>query len=149
MSGRPFSELTGTIDRRRAMTSLALTAAAFATFRSSLAQPPLQAMEKKAGSDANREKTSLLLTGEFNVSPQRIYSLLLDSKQFTALTGLPALIAPTQAVHSRYFRIRSLAATLNSSRITGSYKPGAPPIGIPASIPSSASISSRPAQGHP
>jgi len=94
MSDRPFSELTGTIDRRRAMTGLALTMAAFAAFRSSFAQPPAQAMEKKAGADANREKTSLLLTAEFNASPQRIYSVLLDSKQFAALTGLPALIDP-------------------------------------------------------
>jgi len=39
------------------------------------------------------QRTFLHQEVEFNASPQRIYEILLDSKQFSAFTGLPAEIS--------------------------------------------------------
>jgi activator of HSP90 ATPase len=42
---------------------------------------------------APEKRTFLHQEVEFNASPQRIYQILLDSKQFSAFTGLPAEIS--------------------------------------------------------
>jgi len=51
--------------------------------------------KKEAGSKAaGQTRTSLHQEVAFTASPQRIYEVLLDSKQFAAFTGLPAEIDP-------------------------------------------------------
>jgi hypothetical protein len=42
---------------------------------------------------APEKRTFLHQEVEFNASPQRIYEILLDSKQFSAFTGLPTEIS--------------------------------------------------------
>jgi activator of HSP90 ATPase len=50
---------------------------------------------KKAPSDtANKTRTSIHEETNFKASPQRVYEVLLDQKQFAACTGMPAEIDP-------------------------------------------------------
>jgi len=51
-----------------------------------------QTAKETTGSAANRTRTSLHQEITFKGSPQRIYEVLLDSKQFAAFTGMPAEI---------------------------------------------------------
>src|ERR1700689_800105 len=53
-----------------------------------------QATKEGAGAAANQSRTSLHQEVAFTASPQRIYEVLLSSKQFAAVTGLPADIDP-------------------------------------------------------
>jgi activator of HSP90 ATPase len=53
-----------------------------------------QAMQEKPSTAANQTRTSLHQESNFKASPERIYGILLDSKQFTAFTGMPAEIDP-------------------------------------------------------
>ena len=46
------------------------------------------------GTATNQTRTSLHQEIELKASPQRIYEILLDSKQFAAFTGMPATIDP-------------------------------------------------------
>jgi activator of HSP90 ATPase len=55
-------------------------------------KPQQQAMKELPGAAANQKRTSLHREAEFHASPQRIYEVLLDSKQFAACTGMPAEI---------------------------------------------------------
>jgi activator of HSP90 ATPase len=52
------------------------------------------AMEEKQSTGANRARTSLHQEIELKAAPQRIFDLLLDSKLFAAVTGMPATIDP-------------------------------------------------------
>jgi activator of HSP90 ATPase len=51
-----------------------------------------QEMAKTPSSEANNLRTTIHQEVEFHAAPQRIYEALLDSKQFAALTGMPAEI---------------------------------------------------------
>ena len=53
-----------------------------------------QAMKQTPGTAANQTRTSIHEESNLKASPQRIYELLLDSKQFATLTGMPADIDP-------------------------------------------------------
>ena len=53
-----------------------------------------QAMKEAPGAAATQSRTSLHQEVAFTASPQRIYEVLLSSKQFAAVTGLPADIDP-------------------------------------------------------
>ena len=44
---------------------------------------------------ASKDRTSLHYELEFNANPQRLYSAILDEKQFAAFSGLAATIDPT------------------------------------------------------
>jgi len=50
------------------------------------------AMKQTPSTAANQKRTSLHHETDFKASPQRIYEALLDSKQFTAFSGMPAEI---------------------------------------------------------
>jgi activator of HSP90 ATPase len=56
------------------------------------ALPQQQDTKQAPGSAANQTRTSLHQEIELKASPQRIYGILLDSKQFAAFTGMPANI---------------------------------------------------------
>jgi activator of HSP90 ATPase len=51
-----------------------------------------QTMRETPGAAANHSRTSLHQEVDLKASPQRIYEVLLDSKQFSACTGMPAEI---------------------------------------------------------
>jgi activator of HSP90 ATPase len=53
-----------------------------------------EAMKQTPSTAANEKRTSLHHETNFKASPQRIYEALLDSKQFTAFSGMPAEIDP-------------------------------------------------------
>jgi len=57
------------------------------------AQQP--AMEPKPSTSASATRTSLHQEIELNAPPERIFNVLLDSKQFAAFTGMPATINPS------------------------------------------------------
>jgi hypothetical protein len=53
---------------------------------------PQQAMKEVPGTDANKTRTSLHQEIDLKASAQRIYDVLLDGKQFSAFSGMPAEI---------------------------------------------------------
>jgi activator of HSP90 ATPase len=52
-----------------------------------------QSMPETQSTGADRARTFLHQEVDFKASPQRIYEVLLDSKQFSAFTGMPADIS--------------------------------------------------------
>ncbi|MGC1686106.1 MAG: SRPBCC family protein [Candidatus Acidiferrales bacterium] len=55
---------------------------------------PQQTMKEAPSTEANKSRTSLHQETNLKASPQRIYEALLDSKQFTTFSGMPAEIDP-------------------------------------------------------
>lgn len=53
-----------------------------------------QETKESPGTAANKARTSLHQEIELKAAPQRIYEIILDSKQFAAFTGVPATIDP-------------------------------------------------------
>ncbi len=76
--------------RRQALATFAAAPFAVATIR------PQQSMKQTPATTANEKRTSLHQEIEIKASPDRIYSALLDSKQFTAFSGLAADIDPKE-----------------------------------------------------
>ena len=52
-------------------------------------------MKEAPSTAANKARTFLHQEVDFKASPQRIYEIFLDSKQFAACTGMPATIDAT------------------------------------------------------
>jgi activator of HSP90 ATPase len=86
------------ITRRRALAGAAAGVALSVSRFPALGQQPAAAqqpaMEQKPSTSANAMRTSLHQEIELNAAPERIFDVLLDSKQFAAFTGLPATIDP-------------------------------------------------------
>ncbi len=80
--------------RRQMIASVAVSFGSLAAGSKLCARGPQQAMQEKPGTSANQTRTSLHQEAEFKANPQRIYEVLLDSKQFAACTGMPAEIDP-------------------------------------------------------
>ena len=99
-------------------------------------QPPEQ---EKPGTSPNQQRTSLQEEIHLKSSPQRIYAILLDAKQFAAFTGQPAEIDP-RGGRSAFpcSQDKSLGETSSWSPTSGSFRRGALRIGPPASGRSSA-----------
>lgn len=81
------------INRRRVIAGAAAGIALSASRLPTLAQQP-DANEKSSLS-ANQTRTSLHQEIELNAPPERIFHILLDSKEFAACTGMAATIDPT------------------------------------------------------
>jgi activator of HSP90 ATPase len=81
------------ISRRRALAGAAAGIALSVSRIPALAQQP--AMDQKPTTPANQMRTSLHQEIELSASPERIFNILLDSKQFAAFTGLAAAIDPS------------------------------------------------------
>jgi activator of HSP90 ATPase len=77
--------------RRRA---IAMVSCALAWGYRTLAENPRQTMQEKPATAANKTRTSLHEDIELQSTPQRIYQVLLDDKQFAAFSGMPATIEP-------------------------------------------------------
>ena len=87
--------LHGASTRRQIIAGIALAFGGLAPSRNVWAETRQQQNMKEAPSTAaNGARTSLHQQIELNASPQRIYEILLDSKQFAAFTGMPAEIDP-------------------------------------------------------
>jgi activator of HSP90 ATPase len=83
------------LTRRQVVTGVAMAIGGVAANSTLLAQATQQPMPEKPGTTATSTRTSLHDEIVVKASPQRIYELLLDSKQFAALTGATAEIDPT------------------------------------------------------
>ena len=81
------------LTRRQLVTSVAIAVGSIATHSSLLAQSQQPGMETP-GTTPTSTRTSLHDEITLKTSPQRIYELLLSSKQFSTLTGRPAEIDP-------------------------------------------------------
>jgi activator of HSP90 ATPase len=86
--------------RRRALASIgsiAATLAAATLPRAQAQEPSAQqpSMEQKPSTAANQARTSIHYEIDFHPSPQRLYEAILDQKQFSAFSGIPATIDPT------------------------------------------------------
>jgi activator of HSP90 ATPase len=82
------------ITRRLVIAAVAIAVSSLATSSRTWAQTQPQTMTEALGTPANQKRTSLHQEIEFKAGPQRIYEVLLDSKQFAACTGMPAEIDP-------------------------------------------------------
>ncbi len=81
--------------RRQLIAGVVMGFGGLAAGRNVWAQTQQQQNVKEAPSTAtNQAHTSLHQEIELKASPQRIYEILLDSKQFAAFTGMPANIDP-------------------------------------------------------
>jgi len=83
--------------RRSAIAAIAAAIAAvpLARAQAQMQAPQQPAMEQKPSTSANQSRTSIHYEIDFHPSPQRLYEAILDQKQFTAFSGLPATIDPT------------------------------------------------------
>jgi activator of HSP90 ATPase len=82
------------LTRRQAIASLGASCALLATVPLPFAVSQQTPVKEMPSSAANRSRTSLHQEVDLNAAPQRIYEVLLDSKQFSACTGRPAEIDP-------------------------------------------------------
>ena len=78
--------------RRTALAAIAGTLAVAALTRAQAQEP---AMAQKPASAANAARTSIHYEIDFKPGPQRLYEAILDQKQFSAFSGMPATIDPT------------------------------------------------------
>jgi activator of HSP90 ATPase len=82
-----------TATRRQMIAGVAVAFGAFAAGHEAWGKIPQQPeMKEKPGTAANQSRTFLHQEIDFKAGPQRIYEILLDSKQFAAFTGMPAEI---------------------------------------------------------
>jgi activator of HSP90 ATPase len=80
------------LTRRRVIAGAALAFGGLALGHDGWGNAQTPAMKDASGAVANERRTSLHQEVSFKASPQRIYDVLLDSKQFAALTGMAAEI---------------------------------------------------------
>lgn len=78
--------------RRQAITGVAIAFGGLAAGSQLWGQTQQQALKETSSTAANKTRTSLHQEIEFKATPQRIYEVLVDSKQFAAFTGMPAEI---------------------------------------------------------
>jgi activator of HSP90 ATPase len=83
------------VSRRQAVAGI-LAAFGGLAFGSKVMGDTPGSMVEAPASKENQMRTSIHQDVAFKASPQRIYGALLDSKQFTAFTGMPAEIDPTE-----------------------------------------------------
>ena len=80
--------------RRKAITGIAAAFGALTAVCDLWGKPAQQPTKEAPSTAANQKRTSLHQEIDFKASPQRIYEVLLDSKQFAACTGMSAEIDP-------------------------------------------------------
>ncbi len=82
------------VTRRLVLSGIAISLAGLSSGFDLCGSSPEQAIKETRATESNKTRTSLRDEVEFKASSQRIYEILLDSKQFAAFTGLPADIDP-------------------------------------------------------
>src|ERR1700722_10041099 len=111
--------------RRQVATSIPMALWILASAPSGFAQE----MPEKAGSAANRKRTSLHEDIDLKSDPQRIYAVLLDAKQFAAFTGAPAEIDPKPGGAFSLFGGQIVGRNLELVQNRGIGRGGGPGIG--------------------
>ncbi|MGC1580613.1 MAG: SRPBCC family protein [Candidatus Acidiferrales bacterium] len=86
-------ENTNTTTRRQMIAGAAIAVGSLAA-GSGVWGKPQQTMKEAPSTEANKSRSSLHLETNYKANPQRIYEALLDSKQFTSFSGMPAEIDP-------------------------------------------------------
>ncbi len=115
------------LTRRQLVTGAAIAMGGIAANAALLGEPPQQPLPEKPGTTATSNRTSLHDEVMVKTSPQRIYELLLDSKQFAALTGAPAEIDPKAG--RRFLAVwRTDRRTKYRARSQSANRPGMAPI---------------------
>lgn len=90
------------LTRRQAISGMTLALGTLAGgARGAMAQTAAQSasepqIKEIPSTEANRHRTSLHQEVHLKGTPQRIYEILLDQKQFAACSGMPALIDPKE-----------------------------------------------------
>ena len=115
--------------RREVAIGMAVALCGLASTSSAWAQGPQPPEQEKPGTSPNQKRTSLQEEIHLKSSPQRIYAILLDPKQFAAFTGQPAEIDPGQAEPFLCSQDKSLDAMSSWSQTSGSCRRGALRIG--------------------
>ena len=82
--------------RRQITTGIAMAICGLASTSSAWGQGPQPPEQEKPGTSPNQKRTSLQEDIHLKSSPQRIYAILLDAKQFAAFTGQPTEIDPKE-----------------------------------------------------
>src|ERR1700722_18631737 len=95
MNGENSTIPARTATRRKMIAGISIAIGGLAADYQAWGQTTQPAMQEKPSTAANQARTSLHMDADVKASPQRIYEALLDSKQFTAITHLPAQIDPT------------------------------------------------------
>lgn len=80
--------------RRQVLARVAVTLGTLAA--SSAVGAQMMPMKEAPATPANKDRTFLHQENEYKAIPQRIYEVLLDSKQFAAFTSRPAEIDPKE-----------------------------------------------------
>lgn len=91
MKNRPAIMPVRSLARRQVIICAAATAGALFLPSGTCAEEQETGTKESAG---NSTRTSLHQEVDFKAAPQRIYDVLLDSKQFSAFTGAPAQVTP-------------------------------------------------------
>jgi activator of HSP90 ATPase len=86
--------LLHTPTRRQVMIGVAIAFGSLATGSRVWGSVQQQTMKETPNTGANQKRTSLHQEVDFKASPQRIYEVLLNSKQFAVCTGMSAEIDP-------------------------------------------------------
>jgi len=86
--------LPKTSSRRQLIANAAMTLGSLATASQVWGKTQQPAMKQAPSTPANQLRTSLRQEIGLKTTPQRVYQILLDSKQFAAFTGMPAEIDP-------------------------------------------------------
>ncbi|MFZ0637066.1 MAG: SRPBCC family protein [Candidatus Acidiferrales bacterium] len=81
--------------RRQMIAGVAIAFGGLAAGSKLWGETPQQTMKEAPSTAANQARTFLHQEVDFKASPQRIYEIFLDSKQFAACTGMPATIDAT------------------------------------------------------
>jgi activator of HSP90 ATPase len=82
--------------RRQVIGGVAMAIGSLAAAGAVWSQTQSPSMPEPPSTPANHARTFLHQEIDFAASPQRIYEVLLDSKQFAAFTGMAAQIDPTE-----------------------------------------------------
>jgi uncharacterized protein YndB with AHSA1/START domain len=88
------SDPVNRIQRRQALSGIAVALSGLTISFDAWGEPQQQSMKETPSTAANQTRTSLHQEIDLKGSPQRVYEILLDAKQFTAFTGMPAEIDP-------------------------------------------------------
>ena len=80
--------------RRQALVGVAIVVGGMAANSNLWGQTPQQPMKEAPAIAANRSRTSLHQEVDLKTTPQRVYDVLLDAKQFASCTGMSAEIDP-------------------------------------------------------
>ena len=86
----PFNSTT----RRQLIAQAAIVLGGVAAASQAWGQAQQPSMKEEPDTAANHSRTSIHQEVSFKATPQRLYEILLSSKQFAAFTGMPAEIDP-------------------------------------------------------